>query len=139
MKSVNIGGQDVTDQPVDLKPGQNLDNVTIVLTDRSTEISGAVRDGKGTGMPGMTVIAFSSDPQYWRPQSRHIQAARTDQTGAYRIRNLPAGDYLIMAVDDVEQGEWFDPAYLEQARTGARHVSITEGEKKAQDLRAPAG
>jgi carboxypeptidase family protein len=139
MKSVNIGGQDVTDQPVDLKPGQNLDNVTIVLSDRSTEISGAVRDGKGTGMPGMTVIAFSSDPQYWRAQSRHIQAARTDQTGAYRIRNLPAGDYLIVAVDDVEQGEWFDPAYLEQARTAARHVSITEGEKKAQDLRAPGG
>jgi hypothetical protein len=139
LKSVNIGGQDVTDQAVDLKAGQNIDNVTVVLTDRTTEISGTVRDGQSTGMPALTVIAFSTDPQYWRPQSRHIQAVRTDQAGAYRLRNLPPGDYLIVAVEDVEQGEWFDPAYLEQARTGAKHVSLSEGEKKAQDLRGPGG
>jgi hypothetical protein len=62
---------------------------------------------------------------------------RTDQAGAFRVRNLPAGDYLIVAVDSVEQGEWFDPAYLEQVRTGAKHLAITEGEKKVQDLRGP--
>jgi hypothetical protein len=137
MKSVSIGGQDVTDQAIDLKPGQDIDNVTVVLTDRSTEISGTVRDAKSAAVPGLTVIAFSADPQYWRAQSRHIQAVRTDQAGAFRVRNLPAGDYLIVAVDSVEQGEWFDPAYLEQVRTGAKHLSITEGEKKVQDLRGP--
>ena len=83
LKSVNIGGQDVTDQAVELKAGQNVDNVTVVLTDRTTEISGTVRDGKSTGMPALTVIAFSTDQQYWRAQSRHIQAVRTDQAGAY--------------------------------------------------------
>ena len=31
----------------------------------------------------------------------------------------------------------FDPAYLEQARTGATRVTLTEGEQKAQDLRGP--
>jgi hypothetical protein len=96
-----------------------------------------VRDAKSSGLAAVTVIAFSTDPQYWRAQSRQIQAARTDQSGAYRLRNLPAGDYLIVAVDDVEQGEWFDPTYLEQAREGAKHISISEGEKKTQDLRGP--
>ena len=33
-------------QPVELKPGQNVDNVTIVLTDRTTEIAGTVRDAQ---------------------------------------------------------------------------------------------
>ena len=38
----------------------------------------------------------------------------------YRLRGLPPGDYFVVAVDDVEQGEWFDPSYLEQiAREGA--------------------
>ena len=46
LKSVLVGGQDVTDQPVELKPGQNVDNVTIVLTDRTTEVTGTVRDAK---------------------------------------------------------------------------------------------
>jgi len=138
LKSVLVAGQDVTDQPVDLKPGQNIDNVTIVLTDRATEVTGTVRDGKSVPVAAVTVIAFSSDPQYWRAQSRHIQAARTNASGAFRLRGLPAGDYLIVAVDDVEQGEWFDPAYLEPARVRANRVTIREGETKVQDLRGPS-
>jgi hypothetical protein len=134
LKSVLVAGQDVTDQPVDLKPGQNVDNVMIVLTDRSTDVSGTVRDNKNAPAGAITVIVFSSDQQYWRSQSRRIQAARTDATGAYRFRGLPAGDYLILAVDDVEQGEWFDPAYLEQLRPRAKPMTISEGEKKTLDL-----
>ena len=137
LKSVLVGGQDVSDLAFDIKPGQNVENVTIVMTDRSTELDGTVRDNKNAPMTGITVIAFSTDQQYWRPQSRHIQAARTDATGAFRLRALPAGDYLIVAVDDVEQGEWFDPAYLEAARAGASRMTLSEGEKKTQDLRGP--
>ncbi len=137
LKSVLLAGQDVTDQAVDLKPGQKIDNVTVVLTDRSTEVAGTVRDSRNAPLTAITVIVFSSDPQYWRAQSLHIQAARTDTSGTFRLRGLPAGDYLIVAVEDVEQGEWFDPAYLEQARTGARHLTLSEGEKKTQDLRGP--
>jgi carboxypeptidase family protein len=134
LKSVLIAGQDVTDQPIDLKPGQNVDNVTIVLTDRTTEVTGTVRDVRNAPMTAITVIAFSTDQQYWRAQSRQIQTARTDATGAYRLRGLPPGDYFILAVDGVEQGEWFDPAFLEQARAGAGRLTVREGETKAQDL-----
>jgi hypothetical protein len=136
LKSVSIAGLDVTDTPVDLKPGQNVENVTVVLTDRATEITGTVRDAKGAGAAALTVIAFSADQQHWRAQSRRIQAVRTDQSGTFRLRNLPPGDYLVIASDDVEQGEWFDPEFLEQARAGAKRLSISEGEKKTLDLKA---
>ena len=138
VKAITIAGQDVSDVPVEIKAGQNVDNVTVVLTDRTTEVSGTVRDGKNAGVPALTVIAFSSDEQHWRPQSRRISAVRTDQAGAFRVRNLPPGDYLVVAVDDVEQGEWFDPAYLQKIREGATRVSISEGEKKVQDLKGPS-
>jgi hypothetical protein len=138
LKSVLVAGQDVADEAVDLKPGQNVENVTIVLTDRSTEIAGTVRDSKNAAATGLTVIAFSSDQRYWRAQSRRIQAARTDASGAFRLRGLPAGDYLLVAVADVEQGEWFDPAYLDQARASATRASLNEGEKKTLDLRGPS-
>jgi hypothetical protein len=138
LKEVTVGGQDVTDS-IDLKPGQNVDSVTIVLTDRTTDVAGTVRDAKGDPMSAMTIVAFSSDSQYWRAQSRRIQAARTDQSGAYHLRNLPPGDYFVIAVDDVEQGEWFDPGYLERMREGARRLTLSEGEQKTQDLTGPAG
>jgi hypothetical protein len=138
VKSVTVGGQDVSDAPLEIKPGQNIDNVSVVLTDRTTDLSGTVRNAKNEGVSALTVIVFSAEPQYWRPQSRRINAARTDQSGTYRVRNLPPGDYLMVAVDDVEQGEWFDPAYLEKVRQDATRISISEGEKKTQDLKSPS-
>lgn len=135
LKAITVGGQDVTDGVVELKPGQNVDSVTVILTDRTTQISGTVRDGSNAGMPAISVIAYSTDAAHWRPQSRRIQSVRTDASGAYRIRNLPPGDYLLVAADDVEQGEWFDPAYLESVRARGTRIVINEGDNKTQDLR----
>ena len=138
LKSVTAGGTEIADAPFELKPGQNLDNVTVVLTDRATELAGTVRDGQSAGIGGVTVIAFSIETQYWRAQSRRISTSRTGQTGEYRIRGLPAGDYYVLAVDDVQQGEWFDPAFLDGVKDKATRVTINEGDKKTHDLRGPS-
>jgi hypothetical protein len=138
LKSVLVGGADVADLPFEIKPGQNVDNVTVVLTDRSTDLSGTVRDARDAGIAAVTVIAFSTDPQYWRAQSRRISTSRTGVTGAYRIRGLPAGDYYVLASEDVEQGEWFDPAYLDSVKGQATHVKLDDGETKTIDLRGPS-
>lgn len=137
LKSVSIGGRDVTDQPFELKSGQNVGDVLVVLTDRSTSLDGTVRDGSGTGLGGLTVIAFSTDAQYWRPQSREIQTARTDQSGAYHLSGLPPGDYQIAVVDEVEQGQWFDPSFLEPLRAGAKEIKLAEGDRQTLDLSGP--
>ena len=137
LKSVSIGARDVTDQAIELRPDQDVDNVTVVLTDRATDLSGTVRDGIGNPVANVTVIAFSTDPQYWRAQSRRIQAVHTSATGAYRMHGLPPGDYQIIAVDDVETGEWYDPAYLDKIKDGAKSVSLEEGDKKTVDVRGP--
>jgi Carboxypeptidase regulatory-like domain len=137
LKSVTIGGAEVADVPFELKPGQNVDTVTVVLTDRTTEIAGTVRTAQSAAVSAVTVIAFAADAQYWRPQSRRISTSRTGATGAYRIRGLPAGDYYLLAVDDVEQGEWFDPAYLDSVKDKATRVTLSEGDKKTLDLRGP--
>ena len=96
----------------------------IVFTDKLTEINGTVTNEQGTPVPDFTVLAFPTDGSLWRPQARQIMTARPDQTGKYRIRGLPPGDYYLATVDPSEQGEWFEPAYLEEHRTGAarRHA-----------------
>src|SRR3954453_6275430 len=136
MKSVTIAGQDVTDQPIELRSGHDIDNVSIVMTDRATEISGTVRDASGAGVAAIDVIAFSADPQQWQPQSRTIQAVHTNQNGTYSIRGLPPGDYRIIATDDVEPGEWFDPAFLERILPSSHKVSLSDGEKTTSDVKA---
>jgi hypothetical protein len=135
LKSVTVGGRDVTDTPVELRSGEALANITVVFTDKVNEISGTVADDRSAPAPEFTILAFSTDASLWRPQSRQIATARPDQTGKYRIRTLPPGEYYIVAVDPAEQGEWFEPAYLDEHRIGASRVTLSDGDVKTQDFR----
>jgi hypothetical protein len=81
------------------------------------------------------VLAFPTDTTLWRPQARQIMTTRPDQTGKYRIRGLPPSDYYVVTVDPTEQGEWFDPAYLDAHRAGAARITLAEGDVKTQDFR----
>src|SRR5262245_60514174 len=69
LKSVTIDGRDVTDTPIPLRSGQAVSDVSIVFTDKVSEISGTITDTQGTPIPDFTVLAFSTDPSLWRPQS----------------------------------------------------------------------
>jgi hypothetical protein len=135
LKSVTIDNRDVTDAPIDLRGGQVLANIAVVFTDKLSEINGKVTDQQDTPVPDFTVLAFSTDPAFWRPQSRQIMTARPDQTGQYRIRGLPPGDYYVATVDPAEPGEWFEPAYLDEHRIGAARLTLSEGDVKTKDFK----
>jgi carboxypeptidase family protein len=135
LRSVTVSGRDVTDAPIVLRSGETVANVEIVFTDRLTEISGTITNEQGTPVPDYTVLAFTSDRSLWRPLARQIMTARPDQTGKYRIRGLPPGEYYVTTVDPAEQGEWFEPAYLDEHRAGAARVMLGEGDTKTQDFK----
>ncbi len=135
LKSVEIGGRDVTDTPIDVRSGQKIGNVVLTFTDKVSEIDGSVTDAQGQPVTEYTVLAFSTNTAHWRAQSRQIATARPDQTGMFKIRNLPAGEYYVVTVDPSEQGEWFDPTYLDQHRAAASRVTLGDGDIKTQDFR----
>jgi Carboxypeptidase regulatory-like domain len=135
LKSVTIGGRDVTDTPVPVRSGETLSNVVVVFTDKLSEVTGMVTDEAGAAMPDFTVLAFPTDSTLWRPQARQIMTARPDQMGNYRIRGLPPGEYYVVTVDPTEQGEWFEPDYLDNHRAGASKVTLGDGDVKTQDFK----
>ena len=135
LKSVVIGGRDVTDTPMQLRSGETLANVTVVFTDQQNELNGTVTNESGSPMPDYTVLAFPTDSSLWRPQARQIMTARPDQTGKYRIRGLPPGQYYVVTVDPTEQGEWFEPTYLDEHRAGAARLTLGDGDVKTQDFK----
>ena len=135
LKSVTIGGREMTDTPIEVRAGETVSNIAMVFTDQVTEINGTVSTESGTPVPDFTVLAFATDPSLWRPQSRQIMTARPDQTGKYKIRGLPPGPYYLATVDPSEQGEWFEPAYLDEHRNGATRVTLSDGDVKTQDFK----
>jgi hypothetical protein len=75
---------------------------------------------------------FADDPQRWTDGSRWVASARPDQSGRYQVRGLPAGAYLVIALDYVEDGIWNDAAYLESIRHRAERFVL--GDAATQTL-----
>lgn len=136
LKSVLLNGQDVTDSPLDLPPGQTVAGMQIVITERATDLSGRVTDARSRPVTDVTVVIFPADEGKWVYQSRFVRAARPDQDGRYQIRGLPpSDDYLAIAVQGLEDGQAGDPEFLASIREHAARLALSEGETRALDLR----
>jgi hypothetical protein len=110
VKAIYRQGRDITDTVADLASGEELGGVQVVLTDRLSTVSGQLVDQKGAPVADDTVLVFADDLQRWTDGSRWVAAARPDQRGQYQFRGLPAGPYLAIALDYVEEGIWNDAA-----------------------------
>jgi beta-lactamase regulating signal transducer with metallopeptidase domain/uncharacterized protein (DUF2141 family) len=138
-KSVMVGGKDALDFGLYVQGGEPIDDVTVVLTNQSTLVTGTLRDAAGHATADDTVIVFAADPQYWVPGSRRIQATRPSSDGKFSVRGLPAGDYLMAVVSDIEGGQWYDPSLLAQLKSAATPIHLADGDQKTQDLRMAGG
>jgi hypothetical protein len=133
VKSIRANGRDVTDTALDFR-GSEAASVQVVLTNRISEVSGAVKTG-GQPVTSASVVLFPEDAAQWAFPSRRVRMVRVDQNGVFRARSLPSGErYLAVAVDYVEQGEFQDPVFLERMRGRATAFSLAEGENKNVDL-----
>lgn len=135
LTSVLVNGRETIDEPLEVRGGQAIDNVSLVFSDRLTEVNGTLTDDRQQPVTDYTVLAFPTDESRWRPQSRHILTARPDQNGRFQIRGLPIGTYYLVPIDPVEQGEWFDPEFLQQHRQRAATISVGAGSVRTQDFR----
>jgi Carboxypeptidase regulatory-like domain len=138
LKSVTVAGREVIDTPIEVASGRTLAGVTLVFTDKLTQISGVVTNEQGTPAADYTVLAFPTDAALWRPQSRQIMTTRPDQNGKYQMRGLPPGEYYMAMVDPAVQGEWFEPAFLDEQRPGAVRITLGDGDMKTQDFKVSA-
>ena len=135
VQSIVLGGIDVTDEPIQFRPNEDVEGLRITLTDRVTEIIGKVGTSRGEPSFDYTVVVFPENETRWGPPSRYVQSARPDQDGQFTIRALPADEsYLAVAVNYLENGEAADPRFLEQMRGRAEQFSLGEGETRALDL-----
>ncbi len=128
-KSATLGGRDALDGAVEVR--QPLADALITITDRLSELGGKVDGPNGADC---TLVLFAQNREYWTSPSRRVMTSRTAKDGTFTFRRIPPGDYSLAAVEDVEPGEWFDPAFLQRIASTAIRVTIAEGEKKTQDV-----
>jgi hypothetical protein len=121
-------GRDVTESSFDLAAGDAPARVELTLTDKPTTLSGVVgREVKPTPSDDYTVVLFGDDPALWREGSRRVLVARPDQNGAYKLTGFPPGRYRAIAVEYLDDGEQWNPDFLNWARSRARPLEVEDG------------
>lgn len=135
IRSVRLNGTDITDAGIEFKASEDISGVEVELTNKLTVISGLVTNARGELVKNYSAIAFTQDRDKWKGVNRYQGAGRPDQDGRFKISGLPPGDYYIIALDKMEQGQSTDPDFLETIRIKATAFTIREGETRTVDLK----
>jgi hypothetical protein len=136
LKAILLDGEDVTDSGVEFTPGRSYDGLQVIFSRKTTDLSGALTDDRGRPVLDATVMIFPANKELWTFASRYVRSARPDTNGRYNVKSLPPlDDYLIIAVQNLEQGQGADPEFLTRAAEEASRFSLNEGEFKAVDIK----
>lgn len=123
VKSAQIGGRDVLDGPLEIT-NADLSGVVVTFTDRMAQVSGTVSAPGETDLSEVSVILFPDNYRAWIANgmsTRLAKTSRASRNGTYAIPNLPAGEYLVAAIDRASEGDLQDPAFIEAlSRIGSR-------------------
>ena len=104
------------------------------MTVKQTSVSGGVRNARGEQVVDYTVVVFPERLRHGAISTRYTRTARSDQQGRFQLRGLPPGDYIAAAVESLEQGGHWDPAFREYVAQTSRRFRLTEGQSATMDL-----
>jgi hypothetical protein len=137
LTSATWGGQDATREPLDLRAGNDVEDVVVTLTDRPARISGGVYDDRGLVVSGARVIVVPAGPgpgvDPHAPPGR-IRSVRASLYGVYELTGLQPGAYDLLAADEEAGVRWQDPAALARLPGPAVRVTVAAGQTVQQSL-----
>jgi CBS domain-containing protein len=135
LKSITIGGIDVTDQSFDFGFGdQVISDADIALSNTGARIDGTVSDVADRRVREFAVVAFSANRAHWFAGSRYVRWAATTPNGSFDVGDLPPSDYLVAAVDALPPGDWQAVDGLDALVPRAARVTLKEGEARTITL-----
>ena len=138
LKSVTLGGVDVSDLPIEI--GEK-DPPELVLVLGDTPLASLTFSAPAVGAQprdGEAVLLFPSDKKYW---AEPLAARRRFRTLALSSKlsatasDIPGGEYLVVLVADLEAFDWQESSRLDELSRRAQRVTVNDGEKKTIEVR----
>ncbi len=132
--TISLDGEDVTDDPIDLTGRPSAPGMVIRLTDKTTQISGHVTDGRGQRTRECAVVFQSAKVREPIAAARLMRVVRCDSSGAFRAAGMRPGQYVVTAVTSVDRGYQYEPEFQQQLRRASESFTIREGETMTLEL-----
>jgi len=130
LKSVLWNGKEKLGEPFDFSAGAAGELQVFLGTDGGAFDAKVSRGDKP--ISDATVVLLPEDPSRRNPETTRSES--TDEAGHVAFKDVPPGDYLAIAWEKVEDGDWFDPAVVKAA--GGVRVAIAPKDSQHMDLKA---
>jgi hypothetical protein len=120
VKAIRMNADDGLTSPVNIAPQPGQLEVVIALNGGSIE--GVVNDRQRPAANAVIVLvpAIRSRLDLYRVSS-------SGGDGRFRMQGIPPGEYKAFAWDYVQEGSWYDVAFLSTHESSGKSVRITEG------------
>jgi hypothetical protein len=136
IERIGVAGEDITDSGIEVRSGESVQDVSVVLTSQATRVGGKVKGEGSDEVDGCTVVVFSEDKRRWTlPATRYVSSARVASDGAFSIEGMPPGPYLAIALGYVEKGQWRDAEFLDGGAREATPVTLRAGTTQTVTLK----
>ena len=134
LKAAVANGLNVLDSPLIVPIGVRELEMSLILTDRQSELSGQFSSQAGRPAVDYMLFVFPTDPSL-RSAERRVRAGRPATDGRYQVIGLPAGDYFVVAILDADPEDLYDPLVLETLAAGKPlRITLREGDRATQDI-----
>ena len=133
LKSIQSGGNEITDSGLDLSSGAS-GPIEIILGVGTGTLTGTVMDAKQQPAGGIFVTLMPD------PLKEHrfdlFRSVPSNQNGQFTLTNLPPGEYKLYAWDTNEPPAFMDPAITKPYETRAKRITIKPGSSEQVTLNA---
>jgi hypothetical protein len=122
VREARFNQTDVLSQPMQVISAANA-TLEIVLSRRVGQLDGIALDVQSRAAPGAQVVLV---PDRQRNRTDLYKTALSDANGAFRFRQVPAGDYRVFAWEALESYAYFDQDLLRRFDQRGVPVHVSE-------------
>jgi hypothetical protein len=134
LKSAVANGRDTLDAPLIVTAGEQIE-WTLTYSDRAASIAGTIQDTGSRPATEYFIVVFPVDERLWTPGSWRVRSTRPSTDGAYTVHGLPAGEYLVAVLTDLQAEDLHSTSILRALAPMAVRVAVSDGQAARQDLR----
>jgi hypothetical protein len=108
-------------------------SLVVAVSQSSTRLQGFARRG-GKGVAGVMVVLV---PRQMTALDALARRDQSDSDGSFSLRDVPPGDYTIVAIQDGWQLDWAQPQVIRRYLPGGVAVTVTDSSGKLVALTKP--